>query len=475
MRKNSIYHQLHNYLPPVLFVLLDYSAILLAEKAAFELHWLLGSMDYHIGGSYIYLWIPLVFLMFLGSSRAYTHMQPILENMKDIFYSVIYGLVTCLLVLYFFRESLVASRLYVVLFGILVLFNIYCLRYIARKFLKRFHLLTEPVILIGAGKTAKRVLRFYDGDLGYRYDIIGLLDDHPISPELTRRFLLLGNLDQAEEIIRQSGVKTVIITAPGLDKNKLTNLISRIQPYVRNVSYVPDLIGTPMGSVTVDTFFDERVLMLHLKNNLARRRNRLFKRIFDLSLTIVGGFCLLPILLVLTILVRMDSKGPAFYNAARIGKHGNNFKCYKFRSMYQDSDHILQEYLKKNPESQKEWDTYAKLRDYDPRVTKVGTWMRKYSLDELPQLWNVIKGDMSLVGPRPYLLREKGDIGKDLGTICQTVPGITGYWQVSGRNEITFSGRVAMDTWYVQNWSIWIDLMYLFKTFKVVFGGRGAY
>ena len=475
MHKNSTRHQLHTYLPPILFVLLDYCAILLAEKVAFELHWLLGSMDYHIGGSYIYLWIPLVFLLFLGSSRAYTHMQPILETMKDVFYSVIYGLVTCLLVLYFFRASLVASRLYVVLFGILVLFNIYCLRYIARKIMKRFQIFTEPVILIGAGKTAERVLRFYDGDLGYRYNVIGLLDDNPISKQLTNHYLLLGKLDQAEEIIHQSGVKTVIITTPGMDKDKLTNLISRIQPYVRNVSYVPDLIGTPMGSVTVDTFFDEQILMLRLKNNLARRRNRLFKRLFDLVLTIGGGLCILPILILLTLLVRMDSKGSAFYNAARIGKHGKSFKCYKFRSMYQDSDRILQEYLAKNPDAKAEWDTYAKLRGYDPRVTKVGNWMRKYSLDELPQLWNVIKGDMSLVGPRPYLPREKEDIGKDLTTICLTVPGITGYWQVSGRNEITFSGRVNMDVWYVQNWSIWIDLMYLFKTVKVVFCGHGAY
>ena len=201
MRKNSIYHQLHNYLPPVLFVLLDYSAILLAEKAAFELHWVLGSMDYHIGGSYIYLWIPLVFLMFLGSSRAYTHMQPILENMKDIFYSVIYGLVTCLLVLYFFRESLVASRLYVVLFGILVLFNIYCLRYIARKFLKRFHLLTEPVILIGAGKTAERVLRFFRFHAGQDFDYLSQRwgfhhrrPRHQPAPQIADNLPIIANL-----------------------------------------------------------------------------------------------------------------------------------------------------------------------------------------------------------------------------------------------------------------------------------------
>lgn len=191
--------------------------------------------------------------------------------------------------------------------------------------------------------------------------------------------------------------------------------------------------------------------------------------------TISGGIFIIPIILILTVLIRWDSKGPAFYNAERIGKHGKTFKCYKFRSMYQNSDAILKKYLAEHPEAQKEWDTYAKLRDYDPRVTRFGSFMRKTSLDELPQLWNVIKGDMSLVGPRPYLPRERLDIGSALGIISLTTPGITGYWQVSGRNNISFAGRVDMDTWYVQNWSVWVDLIYLVKTFKVVFCGRGAY
>ena len=207
----------------------------------------------------------------------------------------------------------------------------------------------------------------------------------------------------------------------------------------------------------------------------ARRRNRLFKRVFDLVLTISGGVIILPVILILMIIVRLDSKGDIFFNAERIGRNGQPFKCYKFRSMYVNSDEILSQYLDEHYESKVEWETYAKLRGYDPRVTKAGAWMRKTSLDELPQLWNVIKGDMSLVGPRPYLPRERGDIGENLDTICLTTPGITGYWQTCGRSNTTFSERVAMDVWYVRNWSIWIDLMYLAKTFTTVFAGRGAY
>ena len=183
----------------------------------------------------------------------------------------------------------------------------------------------------------------------YRYELVGIIDDRPENLTVENRCLLMGTTDQAEQIIKDSGVQTVLITAPGMEKNKLGDLIARIQPYVRNISYVPDLIGIPMRNVTATTLFDEQILMLQLKNNLARRRNRIIKRFFDLLLTISGGIFIIPIILILTVLIRWDSKGPAFYNAERIGKHGKTFKCYKFRSMYQNSDAILKEYLSEHP------------------------------------------------------------------------------------------------------------------------------
>jgi undecaprenyl-phosphate galactose phosphotransferase len=260
-----------------------------------------------------------------------------------------------------------------------------------------------------------------------------------------------------------------------MERDKLQQLITTVQPHVRNLSYVPDLIGTPMAGVEAQSLFSEEILMLHMKNNLALRRNRIYKRLFDLILSVAGGIAISPILLFLAICIKLDSKGNVFYNADRIGKDGKNFKCYKFRSMYINGDEILKDYLDKNPEAAAEWKEYAKLRDYDPRVTKAGIWMRKYSLDELPQILNVIKGDMSLVGPRPYLPREKEDIGEELSTITMSMPGITGYWQVSGRNDVSFQERVTMDAWYVRNWSVWLDIMYLAKTFTAVIFGKGAY
>ena len=463
---------------PLLFIVFDYIAILLAEKVAFGLHDLYGLFvgdSYHIANAYVFFWIPLLFIAFLGMAQTYTKMQPILETMRQIFYAVLYALITCIIVLYFLQASLLASRLYVILFICLVLFNIYVVRYICLKFLKITDLLTRPVILIGAGKTAEQVLHSFEQDLGYRYKVVGILDDAPVSEILPRKFFLMGTLEKAAEIIRESAVQTVIITAPGMDKIRLQNLLEDVQPHVRDIIFVPDLIGISLYNVEAQTLFNEQIMMLSLRNNLARRRNRIIKRFFDV--TVGGLLCvsIIPVIAILSLWIKIDSKGSVFFNAQRIGKGGKVFTCYKFRSMHLDSQEILEEYLAAHPEAKKEWDTFAKLRDYDPRVTRVGRWIRKYSLDELPQILNVIKGDMSLVGPRPYLPREKEDIGEYLSTITLTVPGITGFWQTSGRNDVSFAGRVAMDTWYVRNWSIWLDLMYLFKTAKIVFTGKGAY
>ena len=462
---------------PLLFIVFDYLAILVAEKMAFGLHDLYGlfmGMSYHVPNAYILFWIPLVFIAFLAITHTYTKMQPILETVRQIFYAVLYALITCILALYFMEASMLASRLYVVFFGVLALFNIYVGRYVLMKILKTSNMLMKPVILIGAGKTAEIVLQFFEGDLGYRYRIVGLLDDDPISEELPQKFLLLGKVSDAESIIRDSGVKTVIITAPGMDSARLEKLIAKIQPLVRDILFVPDLMMLPLGHVGVEPFYTEKVFMLSIRNNLARRRNRLAKRVFDLIATICGGLLILPILLVLAVLVGIDNKGRIIFAHRRVGQNGKLFPCYKFQSMVSDAQERLEEYLAKNPEARKEWEESFKLTN-EPRVTKLGAFLRKTSLDELPQLWNVLMGDMSLVGPRPIVTKEIERYGDYIREYYMVPPGITGMWQVNGRSDTTYEERVAMDTWYVRNWSVWIDLVYLFKTVKTVFTGKGAY
>lgn len=465
---NSIRQRLQPYLSPLIFMVADYIAIFLTSQLSNVIY------DLSINRGYIYLWLPMTFLLFLAYSKAYATMQPIIYTVRSIFYAVTFALIACIVALYFFT-TWQAPRSFFLIFWLMMLATIYTERLLVSWWLKNSHHLYEDVILVGAGRTAERALHFFKDDLGYRYNVVGFIDDNPISEKVASEYQMLGKVSKAENIVKNSNAQSVIITAPGMAREKLQQLIATVQPHVRNLSCVPDLIGTPMADVEAQSLFSEGILMLHMRNNLALRRNRIYKRLFDLTLTIIGGLLISPILLLLAVYIKMDSKGNAFYNADRIGRNGKTFRCYKFRSMYVNGDDILQDYLAKNPDAAEEWRTYAKLKDYDPRVTNAGTWMRKYSLDELPQILNVLKGEMSLVGPRPYLPREKEDIGQDINTITLSLPGITGYWQVSGRSDVSFKERVAMDTWYVRNWSVWLDIMYLAKTFQAVLFGKGAY
>ena len=460
-----------------MFLLFDYAGVVLSEHLAFVLRdfadfW--NRVTYLYGDSYIYGWVPLLFLIFLGQSRSYRQMKPVVDTMRDIFQSVFAGWIASIILIYFLKASNQSSRLFIILFGLFVLVNVCLIRYGILKFLKRRNIFYEPIILIGAGLTAEKLVRFWQEDLGYRYKIIGLIDDHPVSETLPKNFPILGGFDEARRIIRAANVKTVVIAAPGLSKEKLQALISEIQPHVKNISFVPDLIGTPMSSVEPAILFSEKILMLNLRNNLSRPYNRAFKRIFDLTLTVVGGLIISPALLLIALAVAIDNRGHVIFAHKRVGAAGKKFPCYKFQTMVPDAEAKLKKYLAENLEAKREWDETFKLTN-DPRVTKLGSFLRRTSLDELRVLFRSIRGEMSLVGPRPIVQAEVVRYGKNIREYYMVLPGITGMWQVSGRSDTTYPERVAMDTWYVRNWSVWIDLMYLFKTVKAVFYGKGAY
>lgn len=459
--------RLRPYLAPLIFMAGDYTAMLLTGQLSNVIY------DLSIARSYIYLWLPLTFLLFLAQSKAYATMQPIIYTVRSIFYAVSFALISCVVALYFFT-TWQAPRSFFLVFWLLALIMLYTERLGISLWLKHSHHLYEDVILVGAGRTAERALHFFKDDLGYRYNIVGFIDDNPVSEKLAHQYPILGKVSEAETIVKNSHVQTVIITAPGMERDKLQQLIAAVQPQVRNVSYVPDLIGTPMMGVEAQVLFTEEILMLHMRNNLAMRRNRIYKRVFDLICTIGGGLLILPIIVIVSFLVAVDNKGHVIFAHRRIGKDGKEFPCYKFQSMVPNAQEKLVEYLAANPEAKKEWDETFKLTN-DPRVTKLGGFLRKTSLDELPQLWNVIKGDMSLVGPRPIVQKEIERYGEYFREYAMVLPGITGMWQASGRSDTTYEERVAMDTWYVRNWSVWLDIMYLAKTFTAVIFGKGAY
>lgn len=200
---------------------------------------------------------------------------------------------------------------------------------------------------------------------------------------------------------------------------------------------------------------------------------KMLKMLMDRVGAAIALLLLSPVFLYVYIQVSKD-KGPVFFGHTRIGQDGRSFKCWKFRSMVTNAQEILQELLKNDPAAKAEYEKDFKLKD-DPRITKIGNFLRKSSLDEIPQLYNVLCGEMSLVGPRPIVEAEKKYYGDDFAYYAAVKPGITGLWQVSGRSDTGYEQRVALDKLYVSQWSVWKDIVILFKTVYVVATGKGAY
>jgi lipopolysaccharide/colanic/teichoic acid biosynthesis glycosyltransferase len=281
---------------------------------------------------------------------------------------------------------------------------------------------------------------------------------------------LVGDLSLAPILGKKLGVSYAICAMPGLEAKRLLYIAERCGSAFPHMLIIPDLFG--LGSIGVPAKDVGGILGIEVRQQLLLPGPRFVKRLLDLTLTIFGGICIAPFLLLLALLIIVDSRGGALYKQKRLGRDGSTFYAYKFRTMHGDGEARLQSILASDPKLRAEYDKYHKLRN-DPRVTRVGRVLRKFSFDEFPQLWNVLRGDMSLVGPRPYLERELREMDAQEGIILRAPPGMTGLWQVSDRNAINFQGRVKMDVHYVRNWSPWLDLYILARTFSVVVRGTG--
>lgn len=460
-----------------LLLVTDYLMIVSAELLAYWMRKDVLSdigMDFYIEPIYIYIFIPVIFLFFLNTNKQSITGVPFWKTVRQSFWDVIYGVVFIAVLMYLGhlgQESI--SRIFLLGTGLFAIILVTSGRYFCRKFMNNYKIFQMPVIFIGAGLTAEMIIDYFKDDVGFGYRIIGFIDDAPVSKKIARRFRILGGFEQAEKIIRRTGVRHVFITAPGVSREKQIDLVNRIQPYVKSVSFVPDLQGYP-GNLEIVSFADAGLMMIKVKNNLAHWHNKAMKRVFDIMCCLPGVILLSPVFAIISLMIYISDPGPIIFAHKRIGKNGKPFDCYKFRSMIADAENVLEQYLKDNPAAREEWEKDFKLKN-DPRVTKIGAFLRKTSLDELPQLINVIKGEMSLVGPRPIVEAEIEKYGIFFKDFAMVTPGITGVWQVNGRSDTTYDERVSMDSWYVHNWSLWLDIWYLIKTFKVVLQRKGAY
>ncbi len=425
-------------------------------------------------------WMPLVIVMLFAYEELYTSRFPFWEETKYMVKSLSIAILIIIAFIFVGNITSRTSALAIIFLWIISVFMFPLMRLWIKNLLFRFGIGVENLLIFGAGKagveTAKGILK--EHYLGYK--IIGFLDDDEkkIGDKINifaESYPVLDSIENFLKYLDTYNISIAVISMPSISHTDLTNITNMVQKHMKRMFVVPDIKGIALLNTRLFNLFNEQRFLLKIVNNLKFTVNKAVKRSFELVLTVIILPFLIPLITILGILIKLDSKGPVFFIQERLGAGNRNFKLVKFRTMHIDNDKILSDYLEKNPAQKKEWEKYKKLKGDDPRITGMGKFLRKTSLDELPQIINVLKGEMSLMGPRPYLPREKKEMGDFAEIILSIKPGITGLWQVSGRNDLEFEKRLELDAWYILNWSVWLDIMILFKTVKVVINREGAY
>ena len=426
-----------------------------------HLYRVFGGGQYHTR-DYWNLWpIALLFLGVNAVIRLYhgnvlypaMPLSPI-EEFRRLFASSLFAHLLLMATLGFARTNFEYSRFIIIVAGVALGLLAPLLRNLVRLVLFRLHLCQIPVALAGGGRTASRVASILKDSAYIGFDVVLTFNDAHL-----------------RDIVPESRKRDVKILLACQDARFFRAQLLEFAEWFSYIEYLPRAETFPVfgaHAVSVDGIGG-----LEMINQSRMKALRWEKRTLDFLLA-VTGFCLaLPFFAVIPLLVKLTSPGPVLYRARRLGKGGREFSCLKFRSMYADADRRLQELLARDPARAAEFAANFKLKD-DPRVTRFGKFLRKTSLDELPQLLNVLRGEMAFIGPRPIVTKEIALYGADYEILKRVRPGITGLWQCSGRSDVDYARRVALDTYYILNWSPWMDVWIFIKTIGAVLFMRGA-
>jgi Undecaprenyl-phosphate galactose phosphotransferase WbaP len=349
-------------------------------------------------------------------------------------------------------------------------------RFSARRFLPRYAWWGERAVVVGSGPQGRAVFQFFAASPQRGLRPIGLLDDRPDNywrgDEFDPGLPFLGRTSELVSICQKRNVHWVVAAVADREPAEIASVLNR-GSLIANLVVLSSPVLLP--SLWVESFEAAGLNGIHVRDRLLFPLQRITKRIFDV---LVAGLLLLlasPFILLIGIIIRWKSPGSVFFGHERIGRNGRRFQAWKIRSMVPDAAARLKAHLAVNPAARQEWERDQKLRS-DPRVIPgVGQLLRKTSLDELPQLWNVVCGDMSLVGPRPIVEDEIEKYREAWPLYLRVRPGVTGLWQISGRNNTTYDARVRLDTYYVRNWSMWLDYFILLRTVRTVVFREGSY
>ena len=419
---------------------------------------------------FIFLFWILTTILFLNSNDLYQTRREVSEGIeiwlviKSIFFSSLITIAAIYALKMYDFPRTVFMNITLAMMVLLLLWRV-----LKRKFVE--YLVSHGynnfnVLIIGAGKVGMALAQEIKKRPGLGIQVIGFLDDakttSPDQPEIK----ILGKISHFSEIVQREFVNKIFITIHH-DSNVFLKLLEQARERGVAVRVVPHGFDLTTGE-----FFKYNIGFIPILEYVEEQnfRRHFWKRLFDFTISLISLLFFLPFLVVIGLIIKFDSKGSLLYKSKRYGCKGRIFNMYKFRSMAKDADKMIDQLRHQNEVD----GPIFKIRE-DPRITRVGAFLRRYSLDELPQLINVLRGDMSLVGPRPLPIEqiEKEDL-RQLKRL-EVKPGITGLWQIRGRSDISFARLVKWDTWYINNWSFWLDLNILFQTIPVVLKGKGAY
>lgn len=476
-------------LPPVLLFGADAVALLLAFCVGYLMASCLSDLVreefMRFGGHPMQPWLWLYVavmssILVLFASRGHYHQRsPWWEQVKYMFGVCLVMMLLSGSVLYMLK--LPFSRLWVMCTFLLLMPLLVVMRLIVRKAGLALGWWGTDVTIIGGPQNVLETIFTLNSDVYNLYNVreIHLLGTNAMLDKdslPTRQQACKQSLTRTEALpgIVKKSISTLFIAAP--DESTRLDMVAftaMVQDEQKDVAFVPPMTGMSLYGMDVQHFFGSHTVLLKPKRRVEKPLNRIFKRLLDLVGAFTGILLLAGPIMVIALMIRRDG-GSVFYNQVRVGRHGKPFKCWKLRSMVPNATEVLKDILANDPQAKAEWDADFKLKN-DPRVTKVGNIIRKTSIDELPQLWNVIKGEMSLVGPRPIVTKELEYYGKSKADYLAAKPGLTGLWQVSGRNDTSYAYRVYLDSWYVAHWSIWTDIVIIVQTVGILMNRKGAY
>jgi exopolysaccharide biosynthesis polyprenyl glycosylphosphotransferase len=380
-----------------------------------------------------------------------------------------------IMALSFLFRPLLFSRLVIVQATLLTALFLSCWRLIIRMIRDHLHrrgIAVENVLLVGAGELGRHIIRTIMARPGLGYRLTGFVDDDPErGSKDIGRVKALGATNNIAEIVNTQGVDLVIVTLPWRAQWRIFEIIAECQRKNVEVRVVPDLYQFNLSQVKIEMLGGLPLLGMRGESRF-KRSHLIAKRVMDIVITLIALPILIPVLLLTALAIRLESPGPILFYQTRLGFNGKPFRMIKFRSMIPEAEAMEEEFVTRTSD-----DPEGKIerKDDDPRITRVGRFIRRTSIDELPQLWNVLRGEMSLVGPRPALEQEIVLYKPWQLQRLMAPPGMTGLWQVSGRSDIPFEEKCLLDIYYIENWSLGLDLQILLQTAPEVLFGKGAY